>query len=417
LTRPRILLATTCRWPTTARLAMAFVECGCEVDLVSPGGHPAATTRSLCRNFAYNGLAPTRTFRHAIVASEPDLIVPCDDLATRHLHDLHDLEKRSHQTSICRLIDFSLGESSSFAVVDARINLLALAQHANIRTPKSARVTDGEELRNWLENNGFPAVLKSDGSWGGVGVKVVRTFEEAADAFEKLHKPPSMARAFKRSVANRDATLLRSAIFRKRPQINIQKYISGRDASLSIACWEGELLASVNFEVFAKGRATGPSSVVHLIENEEMAQAACKMARRLGLSGLIGFDFVLENGTGNPYLIEVNPRATQICHLALGDRRDLPAALVAALTREPLRQRPITTGNETIAFFPQEWAREPESDFLKLAYHDVPWSEPGLVKACMKEVSGSVQRAAHRTIPVEALTIDGSLGLKDPVRS
>jgi hypothetical protein len=40
------------------------------------------------------------------------------------------------------------------------------------------------------------------------------------------------------------------------------------------------------------------------------------------------------------------------------------------------------TENNTIALFPQEWKRDPESPFLSSAYHDVPWDEPAVVSAC-----------------------------------
>ena len=108
------------------------------------------------------------------------------------------------------------------------------------------------------------------------------------------------------------------------------------------------------------------------------------MVRRLNLSGLHGFDFMLEAHTGNAHLIEINPRATQVGHLALGPGRDLPAALYAALCGEPVHAAPKVTENDVIALFPQEWLRAPESAFLRTAYHDVPWEERELLRACVR---------------------------------
>jgi predicted ATP-grasp superfamily ATP-dependent carboligase len=120
---------------------------------------------------------------------------------------------------------------------------------------------------------------------------------------------------------------------------------------------------------------------MRLIDSCEMSIAAEKIVRRLNLSGIVGLDFMLEEQTGNPYLIEVNPRATQVGHLTLGSGRDLPAALYAALTGEVIREAPKITENRTIALFPQEWKRNPESSFLQSGYHDVPWEEPELIRA------------------------------------
>ncbi|MFY9646646.1 MAG: ATP-grasp domain-containing protein, partial [Terriglobales bacterium] len=125
-------------------------------------------------------------------------------------------------------------------------------------------------------------------------------------------------------------------------------------------------------------------TVVRLLENAEVSSAVEKAVRRMGLSGLCGFDFMLEAGTGNAYLIEINPRATQVAHLGLGLGRDLPAALYSAVTGEKVRVAASTTENPTIALFPHEWARDPQSDFLRTGYHDVPWNTPELVHACIR---------------------------------
>lgn len=115
-----------------------------------------------------------------------------------------------------------------------------------------------------------------------------------------------------------------------------------------------------------------------------MVATAQKMTRRLQLSGLYGFDFILEAATGYAYLIEMNPRATQVGHLALGPGHDLPAALYAAITGDEIRATPRITDKDTIALFPQEWLKNPVSEFLHSAYHDVPWEEPEFVSTCLE---------------------------------
>jgi hypothetical protein len=94
---------------------------------------------------------------------------------------------------------------------------------------------------------------------------------------------------------------------------------------------------------------------------------------------------MLEAHTGNAHLIEINPRATQVGHLALGPGRDLPAALYAAISGEPFRAAKKVTENDTITLFPQEWMRDPASPFFTSGYHDVPWEEPELLRACVRK--------------------------------
>jgi predicted ATP-grasp superfamily ATP-dependent carboligase len=118
-----------------------------------------------------------------------------------------------------------------------------------------------------------------------------------------------------------------------------------------------------------------------------MSTAAVKMAKRLALSGLHGFDFMLEAETNNAYLIEINPRATQVGHLTLGPGHDIPAAITAAVSGAAIQVAPKVTQNDTIVLFPQEWIRNPESPYIRSGYHDVPWEEPEFVRDCISRRS------------------------------
>lgn len=143
-------------------------------------------------------------------------------------------------------------------------------------------------------------------------------------------------------------------------------------------------MASISVEVLRTWKPKGPASVVRLIDNEGMLTTARKLAGRLKLSGLCGLDFLVERDTRKAHLIEMNPRATQICHLALGYGHNLPAALAACLAEETASDSISVTEHDVIALFPLEWQSDPASPFLRSGYHDVPWGEPKLVQACVE---------------------------------
>jgi hypothetical protein len=246
-------------------------------------------------------------------------------------------------------------------------------------------VANLEDLGEWTAKNGFPAVLKADGSSGGEGVRIANTLEEAQRAFKKLSAPPLFARVVKRVLVDRDLTLVWPLLQRRRPVVNLQSFVPGREATSLVACWKGAVLAGLHFEVLAKQDSTGPSSVLRLINNSDMSNAAEKLVRRLNLSGLHGLDFMIEAQTGNAFLIEMNSRPTQVGHLTLGPGRDLPAALSAVLSGTPVREAPKLTEKDIIALFPQEWSRDPGSPYLQSAYHDVPWAESELIRCCVRK--------------------------------
>jgi hypothetical protein len=331
-------------------------------------------------------MAPLASFENAIIGTKPDLIVPGDDLAARHLHELHIRERsRGEQREwVSAVIERSLGAPESFRFLFSRTPLMELAHSEGIRVPRTRVVTGTSDLRKCIVQLGLPIVLKADGTSGGDGVKIAVTLDEAERGFRALQAPPLLARAAKRALFDQDRTLIWPSLLRRRFVVNAQALVPGREATSAVACWKGTVLAGLNFEVLSKRNSAGPATVLRVIENAEMSTAAEKIVQRLSLSGVIGFDFILKQDTGDAYLIEMNPRATQVGHLTLGPGHDIPAALYAAVTGEPVREGPRVTDNDTIALFPHEWFRNPASAFLRSGYHDIPWEEPELIRACLR---------------------------------
>ena len=384
--KPKVLIATTYRWLPTARLAMALEKAGCRVEAVCPAGHPLRLTSVVGRTHRFNGLAPQWSLMKAITAMEPDLIVSGDDVATRYLHRLYGRERArgAKGAEICALIERSFGRPESFPVVYQRATFMRLAEELGVRVPKTASIANVDALKRWTAEIGFPVVLKVDGSSGGEGVRIAHNFKEAEQAFHKLHAPPLLARAAKRALIDHDSTLVWPSLLRQHSVVNAQAFVEGRDATSTVACRDGEILGALHFEVLNKRYLAGPASVLRLIENREMTSAVETMVRRLGLSGIHGFDFVIDNHSGAAHLIEINPRSTQVGHITLGPGRDLPAALTAAVTGGPVNPASRVTESDTIALFPQEWSRDPGSPYLRSSHHDVPWEEPGLIRACVR---------------------------------
>jgi pyruvate carboxylase len=320
------------------------------------------------------------------------------------------------------LIERSLGSPESFPAVNARAAFMDLAHQEGLRVPATQVIRNIDDLRTWVARTGVPAVLKADGTSGGDGVRIAHTLVEAERFFKELQAPPLLARAAKRALVDQDKTLVWPSLLRRRSVVNAQTFVAGCEATSAVVCWKGAVLASLHFEVVNKASSRGHATVVRLIENAEMSAAAEKMVRRLSLSGLYGFDFMLEAETGNAYLVEINPRSTQVGHLSLGPGRDIPAALYAALSGKAVEATPKITEKDTIALFPQEWIRDAESPFLRLAYHDIPFEEPELIRDCVgnyqkqsawysKSVRKPVSSVPRSSQPVAAAAKGQAVGL------
>jgi len=387
---PRLLIIHTLDWPNAARLAMAFAAADCQVHVLCRAGHPVRAVSSVQRVYRLNLFAPLRSIRDAIIEADPHFIIPCDDAAAAHLHHLYRQERRSSAgavTPIAALIDHSLGDCAAHEQLATRSRLGPIAHAAGVTLPQTDVILSLDELRQWTAREGFPAVVKTDRSWGGEGVAIIRSPRQAEQAYGAMSRLPSLVRVLKRILINGDPNLYVRRFVDPFNTITVQKFIHGRIANASLACWKGVAIGSLGVEVVAAYGATGAGTVVHPVENPQMLQAAERIVGLLGISGFCGFDFILEQETERAYLIEINPRATQINHLVLGAGHDLPGALRARIAAEPQREACPVTDLETIALFPQEWERDHNSVFLTNAYHDIPREEPAFVQACLKSPS------------------------------
>jgi biotin carboxylase len=241
------------------------------------------------------------------------------------------------------------------------------------------RVASAEQLEDAVRRLGLPLVLKSDHSWGGEGVVIATTREDVRAAFHKLTRR-SRLRDAARAMRGRGSHFLTRALFPVTPRISAQRFVEGRPATSSIACWQGAVVGAMHFDVLLSTTPNSPASVIAAAPCPEMEAAARAVAQAFNLSGLFGLDYIRDRD-GHAHLLEMNPRATPTVHLTLP--HDLPAALMQAAGL-PARARPPMTDQREIALFPREWLRDPTSPWLARAYHDVPWDDAEVVRSCVR---------------------------------
>jgi ATP-grasp domain len=381
---PKVLLITAYSWPTTTRLALALSEAGFTVEALCPVGHSLARVTFVSKVHRYRALSPLRNLRNAIAASKPDLIIPSDDTTAAQLHELYKQTNATDTVSeeLRSLIARSLGDPTNYPIFHSRTRIASLAHAAGVPSPTTTNIRNHDELFSELDNIGFPAVLKSDGSFGGMGVAVIHTRAEAKHAFGRLTAYNNVARALKRLIVDRDANLILPCLRRTCPQISVQRFLFGKRANAAVACWNGTVLAQVCVEVIASNKATGPATVVSVIAHPGMSQAVERLVRVLNLSGLCGFDFILDSTDGSTHLIDFNPRATQTCHLLSSERTQPVLSLAAKLRGLP---PPIVDDHRSphrgpIVLFPHLPAYAPKSDYSKYTEIDLPSQSPELVK-------------------------------------
>jgi thioesterase domain-containing protein/glutathione synthase/RimK-type ligase-like ATP-grasp enzyme len=404
------LVAATLPWSGGARLAAELKASGCIVQAVAPRRSALHKIAAVERSYALGVLNPIRSLRRAIESSSAEVIIPIDDRTRRAMDRIHAGADPTTEAGarLRRRLERSLGPPELYAGLYSRVAIMDIAAECGVRRPATAVVESADDITQWLTRHPGPAVLKTDGSWGGRGTRVIRTAADGRKAWRQLSRPPGLARCVKRALVENDPWPLRARLTRDGAQVSIQAYIEGTPGNAAVACLDGELLGVVQAEVVRANGSTGPSTVLRIVEHPEMLAAARTMVERLQMSCLVGLDFMLEDGTGNAHLIEINPRATPTSHLISADGIDLLASLRAALGYAGPPRRTAAYPGGLVALFPDELQRDPGSSMLDDAYHDVPWHAPDLVAHEVAGVRSSGATEIRRRLAELARTTPGS---------
>lgn len=383
---PRALVLSSFGWPSIVRLSHALRQAGFNVGVVLPKERQRALHGSITQ-FGFRRLSASAALtEYALELWSPDLLVPCDEPALKNLLTLSRRGARHPADGHRRSVASFIGGPDVLAIAGQKSKLVALAAAEGLAVPITREIGSARDLQIALRSCAYPAVLKLDWTWGGNGVKVCPDADEAMRAYHRFTRPPwlsFLSRADRSQSVEPDAT------------ITLQHFIPGLPANRAVACHDGEVLAGVSVEVVQSTGQTGTATVVRIIDHPQMAETAAHLVRRLRLSGLHGFDFILENGTNRAVLLEINARATPICHFAFSPDTDMCGALFAKLAGKPRRDVASAVPPNLIAMFPQELWRDPVSPYLISAYHDVPWDEPEFVMNNLVPPQRRWARAVH----------------------
>lgn len=363
-----LIVCAEINWISTSRMPGALHHAGFDVNVLSP--RDALITKSrFARRIGYFPSDCTypfwaQTIATAVRTHSPALIVPGDDRTAALLHRVitdppSGLVPALH-ARLVELIQRSLGDPRFFEVASNKFLLADAAIGAGVRVPDQRIVTGVAAAADVARELGYPVALK--------------------------RQPEASAERLR--VASDDAALARFVAEAPDAPLLVQRYVRGQLASFGAVSLDGKFLAGLTtIRVPTDPPETEAATVVQLADRPEVAEAAATMVEVLGLSGFASFEFVLEETTGAPYLLECNPRVSVASyigtHFGADLSRELYQALCGAREASPL-QPPEPLREQKIALFPQEWLRSPQSPALRSCVIDAPWDDPELFAATIK---------------------------------
>jgi hypothetical protein len=204
---------------------------------------------------------------------------------------------------------------------------------------------------------------------------VVSDVAALAHHYAQLTDPPTLMERVHHAWRRRGKRFILPPSWTAQAEISVQAYVEGVAANAMFACDQGRILGSLQARVVASKLKNGPAVMIDLIDDPRIARAGEQLAGSLAISGFFGLDFLLEQGTGIPLLLEMNPRCTQVAHVAMNgqDRQtDLAGILWSHWSGRALPQADADDPlKSSIGFYPHalEWGAG--SSFLQRARLDV----------------------------------------------
>ncbi len=374
------------RWGQ-ARLVQPLHEAAFNLAALCPDHIPLAKSSFLQRLYPLTNTVSSRQIEKTLAMAmndwQPDLIIPGDERAVACLQKLV-LRGRPGRLGARNMavIAEALGKQEHYNAMLMKSDTIALARSLGILVPQSATVADPAAATSAAAKIGFPVFVKKSFSWAGLGVVRCETTSEVSAALRDAQKSRKLPfHRFLKRITSRDWYPTVSVI-------DVQQAISGTPAFYCGVAIKGRIVAGFAGVVQQTISATGPSSIVEILHHDAMSKAARLMAATMGLTGFVGFDFMIETATGLAYLLECNPRPIPACHLGAHIGVNLCEALRAGL-QDVAWSSSVAAAAKLVAFFPQEWLRDAASLNKFPGIIDVPHRDPGLLKLISEECPGS----------------------------
>ena len=148
-----------------SRHSRSGLRCGCNISGARKStGQNNCGYKKVCIPALFQ---PLESLLEAVSQTRPEMIVPCDDRAVTHLHQLHAAATEMGEAGIWikNLIEKSIGPPESFAVASSRFRLWQVAKAENVLVPEMKLLASLTDLDSWRRDRPLPWILKADGSW------------------------------------------------------------------------------------------------------------------------------------------------------------------------------------------------------------------------------------------------------------
>ena len=290
-------------------------------------------------------------FAEIAVATQPRIVLPCDDMAFRLLARLcraapHGMPPSIH-ARLSSLIEYSLGSATHYEASVDKTRLPGVVTAMGVAVPPFAIVESPPDAELFGRTHGYPIVVKRAHGFAGAGVAICGSADDVAAAFRRFSD--AAGAGFRRFAVP-------TARFGARPRHGPVLPVDG-------------VARATDRRLRERKDRRAPASDRPADRHAPLPVAAIALDRGIarggfGVSGHFFVEFIVPTGSDRPLVLEINRRITPGSHRgSLRERRSLggaPAALTG--TRSPSRSDFDEGRKGCCVWFPEDGCAIPRAD-------------------------------------------------------
>lgn len=191
-----------------------------------------------------------------------------------------------HKTELLKYVKMAVPDYFQILIAHNKDRWLSIAEKLQIPVPKTFSIEGLDANQAVMDDFSFPALIKPKQGGGGWGLKQVKSASEIRDC---MSLDAYEGQPWERFI--------------------LQEWIEGKTLCVAMVFNHGQLRGKVSYQQireypFFSGQATCRIS----ISNKAAEDNLQKLLEHLAWHGVCQADFIIENETQIPYLIDINPR-------------------------------------------------------------------------------------------------------------
>jgi len=216
----------------------------------------------------------------------------------------------------------AMADTRTLLALHDKSQLDRLARELGIDTPRTYSPGSLAEAKELIATVPLPAVIKIRQGSAAAGLRRVTTRKELEEQYAGVVEANRLPES--------DLPL-------------IQEMIDGPTTCTLHLCDRGSVLGEVMYQGVRTMPRTGGTTVCRESRPDPACHdAAAKIVRHLGFHGFCGFDFIIQTGTGRPFLIDGNCRITPGVAMAYHGGCDMVEAWVRMVSGQNVAPLPAT---------------------------------------------------------------------------